>query len=133
MGTATTFDAISAAGEYLGGAITPGVGISLEALFQQAAALRPVELVEPRNVIGRSTAESIQSGALYGSAELVDGLCRRFKDELGSSTAVVATGGLAELIAPYTEMVDHVEPWLTLEGLRVVYERNVGRANGSRH
>ena len=133
MGTATTFDAISAAGEYLGGAITPGVGISLEALFQQAAALRPVELVEPRNVIGRSTAESIQSGALYGSAELVDGLCRRFKDELGSATTVVATGGLAELIAPYTEVVDHVEPWLTLEGLRVVYERNVGRANGSRH
>jgi type III pantothenate kinase len=116
---------------YGGPAVVVDMGTAT--LFQQAAALRPVELVEPRNVIGRSTAESIQSGALYGSAELVDGLCRRFKDELGSATTVVATGGLAELIAPYTEVVDHVEPWLTLEGLRVVYERNVGRANGSRH
>ena len=130
MGTATTFDAISAAGEYLGGAITPGAAISLEALFAQAAALRPVELIEPRNVIGRSTAESIQSGVLYGFAAQVDGLCRRIKDELGSQATVVATGGLAELITPHTETVDHVEPWLTLEGLRVVYERNVagGRA-----
>jgi type III pantothenate kinase len=126
MGTATTFEAISAAGEYLGGAITPGVAISMEALFQQAAALRRVELVEPRNVIGRSTAESIQSGVIYGFAAQVDGLCRRIKDELGSEATVVATGGLAELIAPHTETVDHVEPWLTLEGLRVVYERNVG-------
>jgi type III pantothenate kinase len=126
MGTATTFEAISAAGEYLGGAITPGVAISMEALFQQAAALRRVELVEPRNVIGRSTAESIQSGVIYGFAAQVDGLCRRIKDELGSEATVVATGGLAELIAPHTETVDHVEPWLTLEGLRIVYERNVG-------
>ncbi len=126
MGTATTFEAISAAGEYLGGAITPGVSISLESLFQHAAALRRVELVEPRNVIGRSTAESIQSGVLYGFAAQVDGLCRRIKGELGQQATVVATGGLAELIAPYTETVDHVEPWLTLEGLRVVYERNVG-------
>ena len=126
MGTATTFEAISAAGEYLGGAITPGVSISLEALFQHAAALRRVELGEPRNVIGRSTAESIQSGVLYGFAAQVDGLARRITDELGSSATVVATGGLSELIAPYTETIDHVEPWLTLEGLRVVYERNVG-------
>jgi type III pantothenate kinase len=126
MGTATTFDAISAAGEYLGGAITPGVAISIEALFQHAAALKRVELVEPRGVIGRSTAESIQSGALYGFAAQVDGLCRRFKDELGAQTTIVATGGLAELISPHTEVVDHVEPWLTLEGLRIVYERNVG-------
>jgi type III pantothenate kinase len=98
----------------------------MEALFQQAAALRRVELVEPRNVIGRSTAESIQSGVIYGFAAQVDGLCRRIKDELGSEATVVATGGLAELIAPHTETVDHVEPWLTLEGLRIVYERNVG-------
>jgi type III pantothenate kinase len=124
LGTATTFDAISARGEYLGGAITPGVAISLEALYQHAAALRPVELVEPRAIIGRSTVESIQSGALYGFAAQVDGLCRLFADALGPST-VVATGGLSEVIVPYTSTVDHVEPWLTLHGLRIVYDRNV--------
>jgi type III pantothenate kinase len=124
LGTATTFDAISEAGEYLGGAITPGVAISLEALFQHAAALRRVELVAPRDVIGRSTVESIQSGTLYGFAAQVDGLCRRFADELGETT-VVATGGLCELIAPHSELIEHVEPWLTLHGLRIVYERNV--------
>jgi type III pantothenate kinase len=124
MGTATTFDAVSAAGEYLGGAIAPGVGISLEALFQHAAALRRVEMVEPRHVIGRSTVESIESGTLYGFAAQVDGLCRRFLAELGPA-AVVATGGLSELIAPHAEMVEHIEPWLTLHGLRIVYGRNV--------
>ncbi len=130
MGTATTFEAISAAGEYLGGAIAPGVSISLEALFQHAAALRRVELVEPRAVIGRSTAESIQSGVLFGFAAQVDGLCRRIQGELGAAATIIATGGLAEVIAPYTESVQHVEPWLTLEGLRVVYDRTVGRARG---
>ncbi len=129
LGTATTFDAISAKGEYLGGAITPGVAISLEALFQQAAALRRVELVEPRGVIGRSTAESIQSGALYGFAAQVDGLCERFIAELGPCT-VVATGGLAELIVPHTRTVQHLEPWLTLHGLRIVYERNIRGSAG---
>jgi type III pantothenate kinase len=123
LGTATTFDAISAAGEYLGGAITPGVGVSLEALFQHAAALRRVELVAPRNVIGRNTEEAIQSGALFGFAAQVDGLCRRLTDELGPAT-VVATGGLCQLIAPHTVMIEHVEPWLTLHGLRIVFERN---------
>ena len=125
MGTATTFDAISAKGEYLGGAITPGVAISLEALFEHAAALRRVELVAPRNVIGRSTTESIQSGTLYGFAAQVDGLCRRFMKELGPA-AVVATGGLSGFIAPHSETIEHVEPWLTLHGLRIVYERIVG-------
>ena len=124
MGTATTVEAISAKGEYLGGAITPGVAISLEALYQQAAALRRVELVEPRSVIGRSTVESIESGTLYGFAAQVDGLARRFMEELGAST-VVATGGFSSLIAPYSETIEHVEPWLTLHGLRIVYERNV--------
>jgi type III pantothenate kinase len=124
LGTATTFDAISAGGEYLGGAITPGVAISLEALFQHAAALRRVELVEPRDVIGRSTVESIQSGTLYGFAAQVDGLCQRFMVELGPST-VVATGGLCDVIAPYASTIQHIEPWLTLHGLRIVYERNV--------
>jgi type III pantothenate kinase len=124
LGTATTFDAISESGEYLGGAITPGVAISLEALFQHAAALRRVELVAPRNVIGRSTVESIQSGALFGFGAQVDGLCRRLIEELGPAT-VVATGGLSEVIAPFSDAIDHVEPWLTLHGLRIVYERNV--------
>ncbi len=124
LGTATTFDAISDKGEYLGGAITPGVAISLEALFAHAAALRRVELVAPRSVIGKSTVESIQSGALYGFAGQVDGLCRRFAGVLGEST-VVATGGLSELIAPYSEEIEYVEPWLTLHGLRIIYQRNV--------
>ena len=124
VGAYDLFDAISESGEYIGGAITPGVAISLEALFQHAAALRRVELVPPRDVIGRSTVESIQSGTLYGFAAQVDGLCRRFMAELGRST-VVATGGLSDLIAPYAETIEHVEPWLTLHGLRIVYERNV--------
>ncbi len=131
LGTATTFDAISSAGEYLGGAIAPGIAISMEALFRHAAALRRVELVEPRSAIGRSTAESIQSGALYGFAAQVDGMCRRILAELGAAT-VIATGGLSELVAPYSETIEHVEPWLTLHGLRLVYERNVGtRTRGS--
>ena len=124
LGTATTFNAISAAGEYLGGAIVPGIEISMAALYAHAAALRHVELVEPKRLIGRSTAESIQSGALYGYAALVDGLCRRFEDELGTSS-IVATGGLSGLIAPYTETVQYHEPWLTLHGLRLLYERNL--------
>jgi len=125
FGTATTFEAISAQGEYLGGAIIPGIEISLDALFGRAAALRRVELIEPRNVIGKNTVESMQSGAVYGFAAQVDGLCARFEDELGPST-VVATGGLAGLIAPLTESIDHHEPWLTLYGLRIIFERNTG-------
>jgi type III pantothenate kinase len=123
LGTATTFDAISAAGEYLGGAITPGVAISLDALFAHAAALRRVELVAPRSVIGKSTVESIQSGALFGFAAQVDGLCRRFTAVLGECT-VVATGGLSEIIAPYSDEIEYVEPWLTLHGLRIIFDRN---------
>ncbi len=124
LGTATTFDAISSDGEYLGGAIAPGIAISMDALFHHAAALRRVELVEPRSVIGRSTVESIQSGALYGFAAQVDGMCRRIMDELGHCS-VVATGGLSEVVAPLSQTVEHREPWLTLHGLRLVYERNV--------
>ena len=115
---------MSGKGEYLGGAIAPGVAISLEALFEHAAALRRVEMVEPRNVIGRSTAEAVESGVLYGFGAQVDGLCERFMEELGPS-AVVATGGLSELIAPHACSVQHVEPWLTLHGLRIVYGRNI--------
>ena len=123
LGTATTFDVISEQGEYLGGAIAPGVAISLDALYSHAAALRSVELVEPRSVIGRSTIESIQSGVLYGFAAQVDGMTERIVQELGPAT-VVATGGLASLIAPHTKYVAHVEPWLTLHGLRIVHGRN---------
>lgn len=123
FGTGTTFDAISGDGEYLGGAIAPGVEISLEALFERAAALRAVELVEPQSVIGRSTMESLQSGAVYGYAAQVDGLVRRIETELGEA-AVPATGGLAPLIAPHCETVERVEPWLTLHGLRLIWAKN---------
>jgi len=123
MGTATVFDVVSAKGEYLGGAIAPGVAISLEALYTHASALRSVELVIPRSVIGRSTVESIQAGVLYGFAAQVDGIVERILAELGEAT-VIATGGLAGLIAPHTRHVQHVEPWLTLHGLRIVHERN---------
>ena len=124
FGTATTFEAISARGEYLGGAIFPGIDISLDALFARAAALRRVELVEPRSVIGRSTVESIQSGVIYGYTSLVDGMCERILDELGSDATVVATGGLSGLIGPLSKAINHVEPWLTLHGLRLIYEKN---------
>jgi type III pantothenate kinase len=124
LGTATTFDAISREGEYLGGAISPGIEISMEALFAHAAALPKVELIEPRNVIGRSTVESMKSGAVYGYAALVDGLCRRFEDELGPSK-IIATGGLSGLITHLSQAIRFHEPWLTLHGLRLVYGRNV--------
>jgi type III pantothenate kinase len=124
FGTATTFEAISAKGEYLGGAIFPGIDISLDALFARAAALRRVELVEPRSVVGRSTVESIQSGVIYGSSSLVDGMCERIQAELDSEATVVATGGLSGLIGPLSNAINHVEPWLTLHGLRLIFEKN---------
>ena len=124
FGTATTFEAISAKGEYLGGAIFPGIDISLDALFARAAALRRVELVEPRNVIGRSTVESMQSGAIYGYTSLVDGMCERIRNELDADATVVATGGLSGLIGPLSSAITHVEPWLTLHGLRLIFEKN---------
>ena len=123
FGTANTVVAISEKGEYLGGAIFPGVEISMEALFGRAAALRKVELVPPRNVIGKSTVESIQSGVLYGFSGQVDAIVRRFQLELGECT-VVATGGLAGLIMPFSETIQHHQPWLTLQGLRLIFERN---------
>lgn len=124
FGTANTIDAVSSGGEYLGGAIFPGIEISMDALFERAAALRRVELVAPRNVIGKSTVESIQSGAVYGFSGQVDAIVDRFRAELGEGP-VVATGGLAELIAGHSRTIDHHEPWLTLHGLRIVYERNL--------
>lgn len=123
FGTATTCDAVSANGEYLGGAIAPGIEISMDALVGRAAALRAVELTEPRHVLGKSTVESIQSGAVYGFAAQVDGLCDRIQNELGPCT-VVSTGGLADLITPLSRCIQHTEPWLTLHGLRLVHEKN---------
>jgi type III pantothenate kinase len=123
FGTANTIDAISAKGEYLGGAIFPGIEISMDALFARAAALRRVELVAPKNVIGKSTIEAVQSGAIYGFSGQVDAVVERFEAELGDST-VVATGGQAELIMPFSRTIEHNEPWLTLHGLRIVFERN---------
>ncbi len=125
FGTATTFDAVSARREYLGGAIVPGIDISLNALFSHAAALRKVELIEPRGVIGKSTVESIQAGALFGFAEQADGLCRRFRAELGERTTVIATGGLSGTVSKFCKELDVVEPWLTLHGLRIIYEMNI--------
>jgi type III pantothenate kinase len=123
FGTATTYDAVSEAGELLGCAIAPGIDISLDALYERADALRRVEFAEPRGVIGRTTVESLQSGAVYGFAGQVDGIAERILDELGRGT-VVATGGLAETIAPYTRSITTVEPWLTLHGLRLIHGRN---------
>ncbi len=123
FGTATTFDAVSPKGEYLGGSILPGIEISMDALFARADRLWRVELVEPRSVIGKSTTEALQSGAIYGFAAQVDGICRRMEDELGEST-VVATGGLSGLISRFSNAIQHIDPWLTLHGLRLVYERN---------
>ena len=126
FGTATTLDAVSARGEYLGGAILPGIEVSMDALFARADRLYRVELVEPRNVIGKSTIESLQSGAVYGFAAQVDGICRRMQDQLGECT-VVATGGLSGLIARFSTSIEELDPWLTLHGLQLVFERNSPR------
>jgi type III pantothenate kinase len=124
FGTATTFDAVSAEGDYLGGAIAPGISISAQALFERTAKLPRVELTRPPSTIGRNTSHSIQSGLLFGYVGLVEGMVVRFKAELGPDTRVIATGGLAEIIARETEIIDTVDPWLTLHGLRIIYELN---------
>jgi type III pantothenate kinase len=125
FGTATTFEVVSSKGEFLGGAFFPGIDISLDALFNRAAALRRVELVEPRHVIGRSTVESMQSGVVYGYTSLVDGMVARIEAELGEKARVVSTGGLSGLITPLSRTITHHEPWLTLHGLRLIYEKNL--------
>ncbi|MBZ5552472.1 MAG: type III pantothenate kinase [Acidobacteriia bacterium] len=125
FGTATTFDAISKKGEYLGGVIAPGIVISSEALFERAARLPRVDIRPSRKVIGTSTVGSMQSGLFYGYVGLVEGLIVRMKKELGSDSKVVATGGQAEMIAKGTDVIDHLEPDLILEGLRIIYELNV--------
>jgi len=127
FGTATTFDAISARGDYLGGAIAPGISISTEALFQRAAKLPRVELVRPLRIIGRDTITSMQSGIVFGFAGQVDGIVARMIREFPTKPRVIATGGLAQLIAGESETLELVNPLLTLEGLRIIYERNRSR------
>jgi type III pantothenate kinase len=124
FGTATTFDAISKNGDYLGGAIAPGIGIAAEALFQRTAKLPRVDIQKPPSVIGRNTVHSMQSGLLYGYVGLVEGIVARYKIELGAEMKVIATGGLADIIAPETSVIQIVAPWLTLDGLQLVWEMN---------
>ncbi len=124
FGTAITFDAISGQGEYLGGVIGPGVRVSMEALTERAARLPKVELAEPAGVIGKTTQASMQSGMIYGFAGAIDSIARRLIVELGKDTSFIATGGGAEVIVPYCEMVDEVDDLLTLTGLRLVWELN---------
>jgi len=124
FGTATTYDAVSDKGEYVGGAIAPGIQISAAGLFAATARLPRVELATPRSVIGKNTIESIQSGLVFGTAAEVDGIVERMQKELGGAATVIATGGLAELVAQHCHSIDHHEPWLTLEGLRLIFEKN---------
>jgi type III pantothenate kinase len=124
FGTGTTFDAISKQGDYLGGAIAPGIGIAAEALFKRASKLPRVDLITPPSVIGSNTPQSMQSGLIFGYVGLVEGMVARFKNELGSDMKVIATGGLTNIIARETDVIDIVAPWLTLDGLKIIWEMN---------
>lgn len=124
FGTATTFCAVSKRGEYLGGAIAPGIGISTEALFQRASKLPRIEIVRPKSVIAKNTVAGMQSGIYYGFIGQVDGIVRRMRQDLGEETKVIATGGLAELISAESQEIDTVDPFLTLEGLLLIYDKN---------
>lgn len=124
FGTATTFDAISSQGDYLGGAIAPGIGIAAEALFIRTAKLPRVDLQRPPAVIGRNTVHAMQSGLLFGYVALVEGMVARFRAELGAEMTVIATGGLAEIIAQETDIIQIIAPWLTLDGLKIIWHLN---------
>ena len=126
FGTATTYDVVSDRGEFLGGAIGPGVGTKNVSLTRETARLPLVELHAPRSAIGKNTIEAIQAALVYGTAAEADGIIERMRKELGGDATVVATGGLAPLIIPHCHFIDEHDPWLTLEGLRLVFERNVG-------
>ena len=124
FGTATTFDAISAKHEYLGGAIAPGIGIAAEALFSRTSKLPRVDLVRPPKAVGTNTIYAIQSGLIFGYVGIVEGMVARFREELGPDMKVIGTGGLAQTIAKETDVIEVVNPWLTLEGLRIIWEMN---------
>ena len=124
FGTATTFDYVTARGEYMGGAIAPGIGISLEALFMRASKLPRVELVKPKEIIGRSTVSAMQAGIIYGYVSLVDGIVARMKETVRSAPYVIATGGLAPLLSEESKSLDEVDEFLTLRGLKILYEKN---------
>jgi type III pantothenate kinase len=124
FGTSTNFDAVSAQGEYVGGVLAPGIEVSMDALFARAARLTKVDFVEPETVIGKTTVSALQSGLVYGFAGQVDGIVERIRAELGDNAPVIATGGLAELIAPHSRTIEKVDPLLTLDGLRLVWDRN---------
>ncbi len=128
FGTGINFDAVSAAGEYLGGAIAPGLEVSLTALVERAARIPRIDLAEPDAAIGRSSRAAIQSGFVFGFAGLIDGIARRIEEELGEAR-FLATGGLAEAIVPFTETIDEVDDLLTLKGLRLIYDRNASTAD----
>ncbi|NCP85822.1 MAG: pantothenate kinase [Anaerolineae bacterium CG_4_9_14_3_um_filter_57_17] len=124
FGTATTFNAITREGDYLGGAITAGINLAAEALYTHAAKLPRIDLQRPPNVIGRNTIHAMQSGLLFGYVSMVEGMVERFRGELGAEMKVIVTGGLAESIAHETPVIQHIAPWLTLDGLRIIWELN---------
>ena len=132
FGTATTWDCVSREGEYLGGAIFPGIQVSMEALFERASMLHRVEIARPKSVIGRTTTGALQSGLLYGYAGVVDSMVHRIRGELGQEARVVATGGLASLVCAESRTIERVEPFLTLEGLRLIFEKNRPHAEPAR-